>query len=127
MMNKLKLSTLPHTWIFDVDGTIVKHNGYKTDGFDTLLEGVHNLFLNIPQEDKIILLTGRNNSCRSNLELFLKQHNLRYKIRPSACVSGVMCYVNSITFSVLLNGKVVNRYPSNLIPKYVNERGIVFC
>lgn len=78
MMNKLKLSTLPHTWIFDVDGTIVKHNGYKTDGFDTLLEGVHNLFLNIPQEDKIILLTGRNNSCRSNLELFLKQHNLRY-------------------------------------------------
>ena len=26
--------------IFDLDGTLVKHNGYKLDGMDTLLEGV---------------------------------------------------------------------------------------
>jgi hypothetical protein len=26
------LSPLPHTWIFDMDGTIVKHNGYKDGG-----------------------------------------------------------------------------------------------
>lgn len=38
-MNKLILSTLAHTWILDLDGTIVKHNGYKLDGTDTLLEG----------------------------------------------------------------------------------------
>ena len=58
---------------------------------------------------------------------YFKQHNLRYKIRPSACVSGVMCYVNSTTFSVFLNGESIKRYSSKLIPKYINERGIVFC
>ena len=38
--NELLLSTLGHTWIFDLDGTIVKHNGYLIDGKDTLLPGV---------------------------------------------------------------------------------------
>ena len=33
MEKKLILSTLPKTWIFDLDGTIVRHNGYKLDGF----------------------------------------------------------------------------------------------
>ena len=40
MENKLILSTLPKTWVFDLDGTILKHNGYKLDGEDTLLKGV---------------------------------------------------------------------------------------
>ena len=38
-INTLSLSKLPHTWILDLDGTIVKHNGYKLDGKDSLLEG----------------------------------------------------------------------------------------
>ena len=37
-INTLSLSKLPHTWILDLDGTIVKHNGYKLDGKDSLLE-----------------------------------------------------------------------------------------
>lgn len=40
MGDVLTLSTLPKTWIFDLDGTLVKHNGYKIDGHDTLLERV---------------------------------------------------------------------------------------
>ena len=40
MEKQLILSTLPKTWIFDLDGTILKHNGYKIDGEDTLLPGV---------------------------------------------------------------------------------------
>ena len=39
MEERLILSTLPKTWIFDLDGTLVKHNGYKLDGRDTLLSG----------------------------------------------------------------------------------------
>ena len=34
----LKISTLGHTWILDLDGTLVEHNGYKT-GEDKLLKG----------------------------------------------------------------------------------------
>ena len=40
MEKKLILSTLPKTWIFDLDGTIVRHNGYKLDGKDSLLAGM---------------------------------------------------------------------------------------
>ena len=36
-MERMVLSTLPKTWILDLDGTVVKHNGYKLDGKDTLL------------------------------------------------------------------------------------------
>lgn len=40
----LVLSPLPKTWIFDVDGTIVKHNGYLTEKGDELLPGVRVFF-----------------------------------------------------------------------------------
>ena len=39
MENEMILSTLPKTWILDLDGTILKHNGYRTDGRDTVLPG----------------------------------------------------------------------------------------
>ncbi|MBO5997275.1 MAG: hypothetical protein J6P93_01970 [Alphaproteobacteria bacterium] len=78
MKNKLILSPLPHTWILDVDGTIVKHNGYKIDGYDTLLDGVKDFFAQIPDDDKIILLTARTADCLQKLKDFLKENNLRY-------------------------------------------------
>ena len=53
----IEFSPLTKTWILDVDGTIVKHNGYLIDGYDTLLGGVKEFFKTIPDEDKIILLT----------------------------------------------------------------------
>ena len=37
MSERFTLSPLPKTWILDLDGTLVKHNGYKTDGRDSLL------------------------------------------------------------------------------------------
>ena len=33
------MSSLDHTWILDLDGTILKHNGYKIDGKDSFLDG----------------------------------------------------------------------------------------
>ena len=54
-----EFSSLGKTWILDVDGTIVKHNGYKIDGHDTLLEGVKDFFQNLSRDDKVILLTAR--------------------------------------------------------------------
>ena len=44
----LELSSLAKTWILDVDGTIVKHNGHKIDGFDTYTPS---LLVPVPRED----------------------------------------------------------------------------
>lgn len=76
--NKIKLSGLNKTWIFDIDGTIVKHNGYKTDGKDTLLEGVKEFFQTIPEEDMIILITSRREEYKEITEKFLKENKIRY-------------------------------------------------
>lgn len=77
MNHNLILSALPHTWIFDVDGTICVHNGYK-NGKDVLLNGVKELFAQIPPEDMIILLTSRKKEEKENLEAFMKENGLRY-------------------------------------------------
>ena len=50
----IHLSKLPKTWLIDVDGTLVKHNGYL-EGKDELLDGVIDFFEKIPQQDKVIL------------------------------------------------------------------------
>lgn len=74
----MELSSLAHTWIFDIDGTLVKHNGYKIDGYDTLLDGVKEFFAHLPKEDKVILLTARKEEYLPVLKEFLKENNLRY-------------------------------------------------
>ena len=78
MNDNLVLSSLNKTWIFDIDGTIAKHNGYKIDGKDTLLEGVKKFFENIPKEDMIIFVTSRTEECKENTLNFLKENNIRY-------------------------------------------------
>ena len=74
----IELSPLNHTWILDVDGTIVKHNGYIIDGYDTLLDGVKEFFENISPDDKIILLTARKKEFLEDLKKFLDKNNIRY-------------------------------------------------
>ncbi len=71
------LSSLAKTWLIDVDGTIVKHNGHLK-GQDELLEGVKEFFAKISKEDKIILLTARHKKYRRRLVSFLASQGLRY-------------------------------------------------
>lgn len=52
MERKLVMSSLPKTWIFDLDGTLVVHNGYKT-GEDLWLPGAVECLRSIPEEDYI--------------------------------------------------------------------------
>ncbi|MGN1079536.1 MAG: hypothetical protein ACI4TE_05115 [Alphaproteobacteria bacterium] len=77
MSTELKLSTLGHTWIFDVDGTICVHNGYKNGG-DRLLDGVRELFAQIPDQDMIVFITSRKSEEKERLEQFLKENTLRF-------------------------------------------------
>lgn len=77
-MSELVLSTLSKTWIFDLDGTLLKHNGYKTDGTDTVLPGVKEYMDGIPAEDKIVILTSRTEEYREMTLNFLKEQKIRY-------------------------------------------------
>ncbi len=78
MEKAMILSTLPKTWIFDLDGTIVKHNGYKIDGVDTLLDGVKEYLNEIPAEDFILVLTSRTDEYKDMTLSFLKENGIRY-------------------------------------------------
>mgnify|MGYP002539565972 CR=1 FL=1 len=79
MSNIIELSPLNHTWIFDIDGTLVKHNGYKIDGIDTLLPGVKDFFdNNIKDDDYVLLVTSRDEKYKNITELFLKKEKIRF-------------------------------------------------
>ncbi len=71
-------SSLGHTWILDIDGTIVKHNGYKLDGYDSLLPGAMEFLSSIPEKDMIVFLTSRTEEYRTITEKFLNANKIRY-------------------------------------------------
>lgn len=77
-MEDLVLSTLPKTWVFDLDGTIMKHNGYKIDGYDTLLDGTKEYIDNLSIEDKVIIFTSRTDEYKEMTLKFLKDNHIRY-------------------------------------------------
>ena len=78
MKVNIKVSPLGKTWILDIDGTIVKHNGYKIDGFDTFLPGAEDFLKAIPKDDKIIFLTSRTKEYKEVTQTFLKENQIRF-------------------------------------------------
>lgn len=78
MGETITLSTLPKTWIFDLDGTLLKHNGYKIDGYDTLLDGVKEYINSIPEQDYILILTSRTDEFRDMTISFLQGNGIQY-------------------------------------------------
>lgn len=78
MKEELVLSTLPKTWIFDLDGTLLKHNGYKLDGKDTILPGAKEYLEGLPDEDRIVILTSRTEEYREETLCFLEENGIRY-------------------------------------------------
>jgi len=77
-MKELILSQLGHTWILDLDGTLVVHNGYKTEEGERFLDGALGFLRSIPAEDMIIFVTSRKTEQKQLTEDFLAQHNVRY-------------------------------------------------
>ncbi len=74
----MHLSSLNKTYILDIDGTIVKHNGYKLDGKDSLLDGAKEYLANIPEGDMIVFLTSRPQELASMTEEFLAENGIRF-------------------------------------------------
>ncbi len=76
--DKLTMSTLPKTWILDLDGTVLKHNGYKIDGEDSLLPGAKEYIDALPDEDRVVILTSRTDEYRQSTLRFLEDNGIRY-------------------------------------------------
>lgn len=77
MKNKLILSPLAHTWIIDLDGSIVKHNGYS-NGKDELLPSVKEFFDKLPKDDYVLIVTSRKEEVKDITIKFLKENNIRF-------------------------------------------------
>jgi hypothetical protein len=75
---ELVLSPLGHTWILDLDGTLVKHNGHLTDRGDSLLAGAESLLGQIPADDLVVIVTSRPEVYRESTEQFLADRGIRY-------------------------------------------------
>jgi hypothetical protein len=78
MTRTLKLSPLAHAWLLDLDGTLVKHNGYKLDGRDTLLDGAADFLRSIPSGDMVVFITSRTPEYGEMTESFLAEKGIRY-------------------------------------------------
>ena len=90
----LEFSPLSKTWILDIDGTLVKHNGYKIDGYDTLLDGVKEFFETLSPNDKVVLLTARKEEYLPALKDFLAKNNIRYDFLLTDMPMGERILVN---------------------------------
>lgn len=108
MEDRLVLSSLGHTWILDLDGTIVKHNGYKIDGRDAFLDGAEDFLKSLPAQDKIIFLTSRGEGLKGRTEDFLREHGVRFDHVLYGMPYGERILLNDRKPSGLRTGVAVN-------------------
>lgn len=106
-MTELRVSTLPHTWIIDVDGVILRHNGHKTGG-DALLAGVRRFWEEIPAQDAIVLMTARTAAEAEGVATFLREAGLRYDRIISDLPVGERILINDRKPSGLATSLAVN-------------------
>ena len=106
-MEDLKLSSLPKTWIFDLDGTILVHNGYKNGG-DRILPGVKEFFDKIPETDHILILTARKEEVLESTIGFLKDNGIRYNNILADIPFGERILLNDMKDSGLKTAYAVN-------------------
>lgn len=105
----LKFSPLSKTWLIDIDGTIVKHNGYLLDGHDTLLNGVKEFFTKLSKDDKVILLTAREEKYLEKLKAFLKENSIRYDYLLPDMPAGERILINDKKNSGLKTAFAINK------------------
>ncbi len=75
---QLKISPMPKTWILDLDGTLLVHDGPYIMGKDEFLPGAREFLDSLPKRDMIIFLTARSDYEKPHTMRFLKENNVRY-------------------------------------------------
>jgi hypothetical protein len=106
-MTNLALSSLSHTWIIDIDGTIVRHNGYK-EGEDQLLEGVKEFWSKIPVDDMIVLISAREHRFLASTSEFLNSNGIRFDYIIFGIPKGERILINDLKPSGLETAYAVN-------------------
>lgn len=125
MNETLRLSCLGHTWLIDLDGTIVKHNGYKIDGEDSLLDWAKEFLDSIPQGDKIIFLTSRDESFKQQTEEFLNFKQIKYDLIIYGLPYGERILLNDRKESGLETAIAVNKDRNSVeFPSSVFDPGL---
>lgn len=76
-MTELRMSPLRKTWLVDLDGTILMHDGYLSDG-DVLLPGAFEFMRKAYETGRVIILTARDEYYREQTVSFLKHAGIRY-------------------------------------------------
>jgi hypothetical protein len=106
-MTITKLSPLRHTWLVDIDGTMLEHNGHKR-GIDRLLPGVETFWQKIPARDVIILLSARKQDEREATLRFIDAAGLRYDQAVFGLPAGERILINDAKPSGLVTALAVN-------------------
>ena len=91
-----------------MDGTVVKHNGYKSDGHDTLLPGAKAFLSGIGPEDMVVFITSRTEAQRAMTEAFLRDNGIRYDAIVYGAPYGERILVNDRKPSGLATAIAVN-------------------
>ena len=108
MREQIIISPLGKTWILDLDGTIVKHNGYKLDGQDTLLPGAKEFFENMQSDDMVIFVTSRTKDIAEQTEAFLRNNGIQYDTIIYGAPYGERILLNDKKPSGLITAIAVN-------------------
>ncbi|MEY3200946.1 MAG: hypothetical protein RIR70_496 [Pseudomonadota bacterium] len=101
------MSTLPHTWLIDLDGTVLAHNGHLNGG-DSVLPGVLEFWTKIPEQDVIILLSARHERYREHTLAFLSAQGLRFDGALFGLPTGERILINDRKNSGLPTALAVN-------------------
>ena len=75
---QLYISPMPKTWILDLDGTLLVHDGPYIMGKDEFLPGAREFLDSIPGRDMIIFLTARSDYEKEHTLRFLRENKVRY-------------------------------------------------
>ena len=113
-MTELQVSRLNHTWLIDVDGTMVRHNGHLSAG-DELLPGVVEFWAQIPAGDTIVLLSARAHYHQAATLHFFDQKGLRYDHAVFGLPTGER---------ILINDRKPNGLPTALALNLPRNQGL---
>lgn len=84
---------LGHTWIIDVDGTILEVNQPPYEN-DKLLPGVKEMWAQIPTQDLIIIMTARPHYIKQQTLDVIEKNGLRYDMSIFGIHHGERIVVN---------------------------------